>query len=160
MLCKTAFSVAVERAAKYARKHGCKLKVFVERCDKPSDRMIESYYDDLRAKGMPFAADTSEKYAPLSQAELHETLYEFRKKDKTSPPMQMADLYLWPMCIGGYHPENRPYARLKGDGKLIDCGLEAEAIPFLGIKYSCFEEVEPKQKAGKNPGFKQPPEGG
>jgi hypothetical protein len=38
-LCKTAFSVLVERAAKYARANGCKLKVFVER----SDRIVDGW---------------------------------------------------------------------------------------------------------------------
>jgi hypothetical protein len=36
-LCRTAFSVLVERAAKYANAHGHKLKVFVEKADRVTD---------------------------------------------------------------------------------------------------------------------------
>ena len=140
-LCKTAFAVSVERAAKLARDQGYKLKVFVERGDKKTDRHVKQYYDDLRKVGSPFNLDTSGKYAPLKAAELADTLYEFRTKNKSSPLMQMADLYLWPICMGGYDPKNRPYARLKKDGRLIDCLLQPEQVPALGIKYSCWELV-------------------
>jgi hypothetical protein len=51
-------------------------------------------YDELKAEGRPFAADTSDKYVPLSAAELRATLYEFKLKAKTSPMAQLADLYL------------------------------------------------------------------
>ena len=142
MLCKTAFSVAVERAAKHARGEGLKLRVFVERGDRKTDRNIAGYYEALRTEGMPFNPETSGKYAPLSADELRETLYECRTKAKSSPLVQLADLYLWPICIGGYDPANRTYRRLRDDGKLIDCLLQAEAVPTQGIKYSCWELVE------------------
>ena len=142
LLCKTAFSVAVERAAKYARRERYKLRVYVERGDKKTDRYVKSYYEALRTEGMPFEDDTSGMYAPLSAQELQHTLYDFRTKRKSSPIMQLADLYLWPICIGGYDANNRPYARLKEDGKLIDCLLSPEEIPVLGIKYSCWELVD------------------
>jgi Protein of unknown function (DUF3800) len=144
LLCKTAFSVTVERSAKYARGIGYRLKVFVERGDKDTDRQIEGYYDELRARGMPFSHDTSGKYAPLSAAQLSETLYEFRTKQKTSPLVQLSDLYLWPMCMGGYDKGNRPYARLMNDRKLIDSILDDADVPHLGFKYSCFDLVTPK----------------
>lgn len=139
LLCKTTFSASVERAAKIARGQGYKLRVFVERSDPKTDRHVKQYYEDLGKDGMPFNPKTSGKYAPLKAAELAETLYEFRIKNKSSPLMQMADLYLWPMCMGGYNPQNRPYARLIEDRKLIDCTLEPEQVPALGIKYSCWE---------------------
>lgn len=140
-LCKTAFSVAIERAAKLARHDGRKLKVFVEKGDKKTDKVVKDYYNDLRQNGMPFAAAKSAPYQPLNSNEFSETLYEFRTKQKTSPIMQMADLFLWPICIGGYDPNNRPYVRLKEDNKLIDCHLSQAEIPALGIKYSCWELV-------------------
>src|SRR6266851_3009271 len=83
-LCRTAFSVVVERAAKYARKHGCKLKVFVERSDSISDGWIRGYYDHLRTNGMPFDAGNMSKYGPLSQDRLAETLYDLKLKYKSS----------------------------------------------------------------------------
>jgi len=93
---------------------------------------------------MPFDKDTSRKYGPLTQAQFAATLYDFKTKHKTSPMAQLADLYLWPICMGGYHKGNRPYERLKEDGKLIECVLSADAIDALGSKYSCFENVAVK----------------
>jgi hypothetical protein len=143
-LCKTAFAVVVERAAKYAMEKGCKLKVFVERGDKTTDGVIKNYYKCLRQDGMPFNTTGMEKYAPLKKEELHSVLYDFNTKNKSSPIMQIADLYLWPMSIGGYHRSNKSYERLLNDGKLIDSQLNAEQLPHLGIKYSCWELVAVK----------------
>jgi hypothetical protein len=82
MLCKTAFSVVCERAAKHARKNGCKLRLYVEEGDKSADDKIREYYRALRTTGMPFATDSSAKYAPLSAEQLAETLYDgFQSKD-------------------------------------------------------------------------------
>jgi hypothetical protein len=91
---------------------------------------------------MPFAKDNSDKYGPLTPEQLAQTLYEFKTKQKTSPMAQLADLYLWPICMGGDHASNRPYQRLTDDGKLIDCHLREDERPMLGSKYSCFENVE------------------
>jgi hypothetical protein len=74
MLCRTAFAVVCERAAKRARAAGRKLRVYVEEGDKTSDNHIRNYYAELRKTGMPFAQHTSAKYAPLSAAELTDTL--------------------------------------------------------------------------------------
>lgn len=144
LLCKTAFSVAVERAAKYARSHNARLRVAPERTNGPEDAYLKSYYGSLKTDGMPFEASTSEKYRPLSPADFRETLYEFRPKFKSSPMAQMADLYLWPICMGGYHGSNRTYARLLEDGKLIECRLPEPDRPALATKYSCFDLVSRK----------------
>jgi hypothetical protein len=143
-LCKTAFNVAVERAAKYARKEGCRLRVAPERCNKPEDGLLKQYYEDLRSVGLPFAQTTSEKYSPLTRQEFRETLFEFKPKYKTSPMAQFADLYLWPICMGGYHQSNRTCERLRQDGKLIECVLPELEWPMLATKYSCFEGVKRK----------------
>lgn len=58
--------------------------------------------------------------------------------------MTIADLYLWPTCIGGYHPGNKSYAALKAAGKLMDCNVPKENVDALGIKYRCFEGVSLK----------------
>jgi hypothetical protein len=141
MLCKSAFNIVVERAAKYARELGYRLRVSPERCNKPEDATLKGYYDDLRVKGPPFAVDTSDKYAPLTAAQFKETLYEFKPKKKSSPMAQFADLFLWPMCVGGYHAGNRPFQRLMEDGKLIECGMKPEEWPMLATKYYCFESI-------------------
>jgi hypothetical protein len=43
---------------------------------------------------MSFATDNMAKYAPLSATELAETLYDLDFKKKSSPMVQVADLYL------------------------------------------------------------------
>jgi hypothetical protein len=144
LLCKTAFSVVVERAAKHARTFDRRLRVAPERCNKREDGLLRNYYDALKAAGMPFAIQTSDKYAPLDASQFAETLYEFKPKAKSSPMAQIADLFLWPICMGGYHASNRPYARLMDDGKLIECSLPQADWPTLGSKYSCFESVARK----------------
>lgn len=138
-LCKTAFTVVVERAAKYAMNHDCRLRVYVERSDKRTDNRMRSYYDTLRNDGHPFNPNNAAKYQPLTGVQLHTTLYEFRTKDKSSPLMQLADICLWPMCMGGYDPTNRPYRTLKEAGTLIDCKLDPAVVEFEGIKYSCWD---------------------
>ncbi|MCD2175799.1 DUF3800 domain-containing protein [Rhizobium sp. C4] len=143
-LCKTAFTVVVERAVKFARSKDLKLRVHPERCNKPEDSLLKAYYDELKTSGMPFAKDSSGKYAPLTSVELSASLYEFQLKYKTSPMAQLADLFLWPICMGGYHASNRPYKRLMEDGKLIECHIEKDDWPMLASKYSCFEQVHRK----------------
>lgn len=148
-LCQTAFSVICERAAKRARAEGCKLRVFVEEGDKTADDYIRTYYADLRSKGMPFDGGNMAKYAPLSAAELADTLYDLRFRTKKSPLMQLADLYLYPMARGGYDADYLPYQTLRENKKLIDDLLIAEDIPHLGIKYSCFDLVDKARAKSK-----------
>jgi hypothetical protein len=143
LLCKSAFAIVLERSAKYARTKEAKLRVQIEQSDKFTDKTIKSYYDDIKAEGMPFAKDTSSKYKPANQSDLGSTLYEFRTKKKTSPLMQLADLFLWPLCMGGYNAECRPYARLVADKKVIDCVLEHQDLDGLGVKYYCFDNKKP-----------------
>jgi len=141
-LCKTAFPIVVERAAKYSISKNGKLRVFIEKSDKKTEGRIRSYYDELKTIGTPFSQKSSSTYNPLNSSDFNSTLYEFRVKGKSSPIMQLADLYLWPMCMGGYNSKNRPYERLLNDGKLIDSLLSEEDVPHLGIKYSCWDLVQ------------------
>jgi hypothetical protein len=151
-LCKSAFTISVERAAKYARERECRLRVMPERCNRAEDRVLKEYYEDLKKKGPPFDPNTSEKYRPLSPQEYKETLLEFAPKMKSSPMAQMADLYLWPMCMGGYNQGCRPYERLKEDGKLIECHLLEQDRPTLATKYYCFDGEQQKAVSkSKNP---------
>lgn len=140
-LCKTAFSVVVERAAKFAISQGVKLHVFIERCNKTDDDLIRDYFAQLRSDGMPFNAGTSEKYCPLNHVQLADVLDGLTFKFKTSPMVQLADLILWPICMNGYKVNNRTYRELHEQRRLIDCHLPAEQISSLGIKYSCFKDV-------------------
>ncbi|WP_238914232.1 DUF3800 domain-containing protein [Achromobacter insolitus] len=137
-LCRTAFNIAVERAAKVAIHERMRLRVYAERSDKPTETQFKGYFDEMRKVGLPFDAGNSEKYRPLTVEQLHSTLFEFRIKTKESTLMQFADLVLWPVCHGGYDRNHRAYAELSNAGKLIDV-LCTEDNGVLGIKYSCFD---------------------
>ena len=150
-LCKSAFTISVERAAKYARSIGYRLQVCPERCNKIEDGMILGYYEGLKKDGPPFDASRSEKYRPLTGAEFRETLYGLRPKKKTSPMAQLADLYLWPMCMGGYNSGCRPYKRLMEDGKLIEAGMPVGDLPTLATKYYWFEAVQRRAAVAAEP---------
>jgi hypothetical protein len=140
-LCQTAFAIAVERAAKYARKIDRKLRILPERTSKVDDDRLARYYDDLRTSGPPFAMSSSAQYSPLTADEFSKTLYEIRFKTKSSPMAQIADLYLWPIALAGYEPRNRPYVALQSSGRLIESRLSPSQLEVCGSKYSCFELV-------------------
>jgi hypothetical protein len=146
-LCRTAFNILVERAAKFARHHNARLRVFVERSDKITERHFKEYFDDLRHTGLPFDAGRMQKYAPLEAAELHRTLYEFGVRTKVSTLMQMADLVLWPVCIAGYRPDNRIYVDFVQWGKLLDAHCSGDN-GLQGVKYSCFDTATSSATGG------------
>ena len=138
-LCRTAFNIAVERAAKVAIDKGLRLRVYAEQSDKRTEAQLKGYFDDLRKTGLPFDAQSSQQYHPLTVEELHSTLFEFRTKTKDSALMQFADLVLWPVCQGGYDRNHRAYTELVRAGKLVD-SLCTQDNALRGIKYSCFAE--------------------
>jgi hypothetical protein len=111
--------------------------------------MIRSYYKALRTEGMPFASDGMAKYAPLTKEELASTLYDLKFKKKSSPLIQIADLYAYPIARGGYEPDYFPYDQLKQQKRVMDCFLTAEELPHLGVKYSCFELAEEERGVEK-----------
>jgi hypothetical protein len=136
-LCRTAFHIVVERAAKFAMHRDAKLRVFVERSDKQTEQQFKEYFDGMRQVGHPFDDQTSAKYAPLCAADMRSTLLEFRVKTKQSQLMQLADLTLWPVCQGGYSQDDKSYAALRDHAKLLDAVCTPENT-LLGVKYSCF----------------------
>lgn len=138
-LCRTAFSIVVERAAKYARSLDRGLRVLAEKSSRDDERRIRIYFDGLRGGGCPFDPSSSGPYAPLSAAQCGETLIELRFKQKTSPPMQIADLFLWPMAMERYKPSGRAYAALRDAGRMIESILGQDEVRSRGTKYSCFE---------------------
>lgn len=143
-LCKTAFSILMERSAKYALRIGAtRLRVYVEEGDKSTDSMVRGYFQDLRDNGMPFSQTNMSKYSPLDAATLRPLLHELRFKRKSSPMVQLADLCLYPICNAGYDTRGRDYQALANAGKLVGAGLEGEVLAAESIKYSCFEHVVP-----------------
>lgn len=138
-LCKTAFTIVAERSAKFAFQQNRRMKIYYERCSPPHDKAIEKYFSDMRNDGMPFNADTSAKYDPFGQTELKHTLWDCKKKSKTSPMIQIADLYLFPLCVAGYDQTYRAYTTLYEKKRVIDCHIDENILNKLGVKYSCFE---------------------
>ena len=134
---KTAFHIAVERAAKYALHHGARMRVYVERSDKVTEAQLKGYFDAMRKAGQPFNSETSAKYLPMQAEQLNPTLFEFGVKTKGSQLMQLADLVLWPICRGGYSRDDRAYGLLKASGQLLDAHC-TPANGLMGIKYFCF----------------------
>ena len=153
-LCRTVFNILLERAAKYARLHDARLRVFIERSDKPTERAFKGYFDEARRGGLPFDPGRSLKYAPLTAEDLRATLFEFALRTKKSMLTQVADLVLWPVCIGGYHPDNRNFVELRDAGKLLDAHCTADN-GMHGVKYSCFDGL-----AKTTPQMQEPAEAG
>lgn len=140
-LCRSAFAIGVERASKFANADHRKLNVYVERSDKKTDRMIEVYFKDLKNHGHPFDSQRASKYVPMHRDELSSTLYDFKTKNKSSQLMQIADLYLYPICKGGYDANYYPYMKLRESSKLLD--QHVDDVGMEGVKYYCFERVSP-----------------
>lgn len=139
-MCKSAFCILVERAAKFADEHGRKLEIFFEETGKKEDRDLISYLRELKRSGNPFNEKTSGPYQPLAQEDYKRiVLGEPRRKTKKVPMIQLADLVLYPMAKGGYDPTYPPYQRLRQHHKLIDCFFAEDTLTHRGIKYSCFD---------------------
>lgn len=148
-LCRTAFAIVVERAAKFARCNRRKLRVMPERSSRAEDDRLVRYYADLKVNGTPFDKASSTAYAPLTAMEFAETLHEIRFKSKSSPMGQIADLFLWPIALAGYDGgSNRAYGALRDAGRLIESRLRGHEIEAAGSKYSCFELVQHAKRGG------------
>jgi hypothetical protein len=128
--------------AKYARALGRPLRVLPEKSAKEDERRIKQYYAALIAEGVPFDTARSNASAPLRAHDFDETLIELRFNGKTSPPMQVADLYLWPIAMHRYGRGGLPYQRFRESGRLIEARLPVERVLSCGTKYSCFELVD------------------
>lgn len=138
-LCKTAFNIVVERCVKYAVLHDKKVRILIEKTNKRDDEMIVDYVKELKTNGQPFSKDTSNKYNPLTHTDFKDIIYDIKFKNKSSPPMQVADLYLWPICHGGYDSTHKAYKCLKSHGKLIEQVVSLECVSEIKTKYSCFD---------------------
>ncbi len=139
LMCRTAFCILIERAAKYADRNGRTLRVFFERAGLTEDRDLVQYMRDLKRVGMPFDNTNSANYNSLCAADFRRIVMgEPRRRTKDTPMIQVADLLLYPMAKGGYDPTYRAYVALMNAGKLIDALLQPEERASLGIKYSCF----------------------
>jgi len=141
-LCKTAYTIVVERAAKLARRVNRRLLVHVERGGKLEYQLLMQYHREMRQSGMYFDKMRSDKYAPLSTEELNSTVIgKLNFVLKQHPMMQVADLLLYPIVRGRYQPSYRPYQHLVSSKRIVDSFLTATEIETMGIKYSCFDDL-------------------
>ncbi len=139
-MCKTAFSILVERAAKHVSSNDGHLKLRFEEAGKKEDRAIMEYTKDLKTSGMPFDPTNSSKYDFLKTEGFRRILLgEPERQSKKSPLLQIADLFLYPIVKGGYDKAYPPYRILMENNKLIDALLQPEKVGTCGIKYSCFD---------------------
>jgi hypothetical protein len=147
MLCKTAFAILVERAAKHASRCGTRLEIYFEQSGEQEDRDIQSYALALEKEGMPFDAASSGAYNGLRPVDFKAIIIGQPKRiTKKVPMMQVADLVLYPMAKGGYDPDYRPYTKLMAAARIIDAQLKPEECPNLGVKYSCFDQKKMKAR--------------
>jgi hypothetical protein len=138
-MCKTAYCILIERAAKYARSQGRHLRVFFEQCGKKEHLALVGYHKALKKEGLQFNPNNSVAYDSLSAVDFKAiVLGDALRRTKNVPMIQVADLVLYPMAKAGYDPTYLPYVRMMEAGKLIDAVLPPDARAKLGIKYSCF----------------------
>ena len=152
-LCRSAYDILIERAAKIADADGRRLKVFVEGTGKREDRLICQYHSNLRENGLGFQVSTSEKYRPLTAGDFTRiTMKHPAFTRKGNPLSDLADLVLFPLVVGKYDPSYKPYRFLQETGKIIDCRL-SDGPSDCGVKYYCFDdpnlgETPKSEKAG------------
>ncbi|RBW57608.1 DUF3800 domain-containing protein [Phaeobacter gallaeciensis] len=135
-MCRTAFDISVERAAKLARSWDRTLSVVYEKTGKKEDRLLDGYFKSLKMNGTGFDVDNSQGYGPLSSSNFGETLGSIRGDGKNNQMLQIADLVLHPLCHRVSGKKNRAYEELCKKELLIDYRHESENV---AIKYSCFD---------------------
>jgi hypothetical protein len=141
LLCKTAFAILIERAAKYALRCDGRLQIFFEQAGKTEDRDVLKYARLLETDGMPFDPQSSKEYGVLRPDDFKAVVIgEPIRITKKVAMAQIADLVLYPMAKGGYDSGYRPYAKLMAAGCVIDAEFTATEKPLLGVKYSCFSK--------------------
>jgi hypothetical protein len=146
LLCRSAFDIVVERAAKLAKQQGRRLKIFYEMADPSTNEMIENYFYNIKENGLGFDATTSAKYLPLTAAEFQHLLLDIEGKDKSNRIMQIADSYVYAIARGSYDRKFDIYRRLAEAGRLVTSQVAPQFAAILGVKTYCFELVT----AGKN----------
>lgn len=139
-MCKTAFTVLVERVCKYVDSQDGTLTIRFEETGKKEDRALIGYAKDMKRSGAPFDAGSSRKYAALGPADYKRLIEgEPRRLTKDSAAIQVADLYLYPMVKAGYDQSYRPWQNMVAARRVIDALLSEKDLATHGIKYSCFD---------------------
>lgn len=136
---RSAFSILIERAAKYAAIKDGTVMVYFEKAGKKEDGLIKNYFQELRSSGLPFDSTTSSKYSPISSSQLSSLLRGIEGKTKSNLMIQLADLCLYPVARRKFEPNNRAFAALINANLIVDCCLEPSQVESLGVKYYCFD---------------------
>jgi len=145
MLCRSAFDISVERAAKIAAREGRKLHIVFEQ-DAGINDTIHGYFKNLKENGLAFDANNSGKYAPLTREQFGETLGRIQHKPKSHTMLQLADTYIYAMARHRYDQRFPLYRHLRDKSRIADFALPNDCLPHMGVKYYCFD---PKPKNEK-----------
>ncbi|URR36106.1 DUF3800 domain-containing protein [Thermosynechococcus sp. HN-54] len=138
---KSAFSILIERVAKYVLLQNGKVMIYFEKAGKKEDRLITHYFKSLRDSGAPFNAETSSKYSPLTPIKMEQVLAGIEGKSKSHPIIQIADSCLHPVAKSKEQPENQAFQALLRHNKLVDTHLRDDSLHEMGIKYYCFDNL-------------------
>lgn len=139
-LCKTAYTILIERVCKYVATQNGTLSIIFEQTGKFEDRALIGYAKDMKRQGAPFNSVTSSPYNALGSNDYRDIIEgEPKRVTKESPLIQIADLYLYPMLKSGYDSTYQPWINLMNANKIINALLPEEDRERLGIKYSCFD---------------------
>lgn len=139
LLCRSAFDITIERAAKYAKSVDAKLDVVFE-ADGPLNETMKGYFKNLKANGLAFDEGRAAKYSPFTAEDFANTLGTIQYKAKASPFLQFADSYIYAIARQKYDRHFGVYCRLRDRKRIINFALgEPEAIKAMGIKYYCFD---------------------
>ncbi len=138
LLCRSAFDITVERAAKIARLENRRLHIVFEQ-DAAMNSTVTGYFHNLKRNGLEFDQKNSSKYKPLSKIEFGETLGRIQHKPKSFSLLQLADSYIYAMARHAYEKRFWIYRSLRDRKKLADFALPQEQLPQLGVKYYCFD---------------------
>jgi hypothetical protein len=138
LLCRSAFDITVERAAKIAKFDGRKLHVVFEQ-DPGVNKIVAEYFRTLKESGLEFDETASEKYRPLTQQEFSETLGRISHKPKAHLLLQVADSYIYAMSRIAYDKRFWLYRHLRDRKRIAEFALPSEHLPQLGVKYYCFD---------------------
>lgn len=138
LLCRSAFDITIERAAKYAKSIDAKLDVVFE-SDIPMNNIMKGYFTNLKENGLSFDNNAG-KYEPFSQQDFSETLGTIEYKAKASPYLQLADSYIYAIARQKYDRHFDIFCRLRDYRRIINFALgDADLIKAMGIKYYCFD---------------------
>ena len=140
LLCRSAFDIAVERAAKYAIREGRRLRIIFE-SDAPFDPVVKGYFANLKENGLAFDSVNSDKYTPLTQEQFAATLTTIEARPKSNRLLQIADSYIYAMARGKYQKQFSLWRQLCDHQRISNFALggDADAIRAMGIKYYCFD---------------------